>query len=167
MLGSVSQAAPKWTEGGQDGIRIRTGSGELPLRVDSTRIPGIALSEEVLPADHVQVCRGLRHESVVEGVGIPLIVKKPRSDSDPMIPESGLWVPATALLNLDRPGTPVLEVLDPTADSRLEFGSASFPLAANYTAAFARDFRDRQFQFQSALALLRFEDYATGSASTG
>jgi len=160
VLGSVSQAAPKWAAGGQGGIRIRTGGGELPLTVDSTRIPGIALSEQVLPADHVQVRRGLRHQSVVEGIGIPLVVKKPRSDSDPMIPESGLWVPATALLDLDRPGKPVLEVLDPTSVSRLEFGAAGFPLAANYTAAFARDFRDRQFQFQSALALLRFEDYA-------
>ncbi len=160
VLGSVSQAAPKWAEGGQDGIRIRTGSGELPLRVDSTRIPGIALSEQVLPADHVQVRRGLRHESVVEGVGVPLIVKKPRSDSDPMIPETGLWVPATAVLNLDRPASPVLEVLDPTTESRLRAGSTSFPLAANYTAAFARDFKDRQFQFQSIAALIRFEDYA-------
>jgi pimeloyl-ACP methyl ester carboxylesterase len=160
VLASVSQAARDWTRSGRDGLRIRTASGEVPLKIDSSGIPGAALSEEVLPADCVQVCRGLRHPSVVEGIGTPLVIRKPRTESDPMIPETGLWVPATAVLNLDRPGAPVLRVLDPTTESQLQIGTTSFPLAANYTAAFARDFKDRQFQFQSIAALIRFEDYA-------
>lgn len=160
VLASVSQAANAWAEGGREGVPIRTTAGVLPLRVDSTKVPGAAVAEEALPAESVRVRRGLRHESTVPGLGAPLIVRKPRTESDPMIPETGLWVPATALLDLDRPEAPVLELLDPTAGNLIAFGGKPFPLSADYTAAFARDFQDRQFQFRSLGALLRFEEYA-------
>ncbi|MBU6180373.1 MAG: alpha/beta fold hydrolase [Verrucomicrobia bacterium] len=160
VLGSVSQASREWAAGRGNGLRIRTAGGERPLTVDSTRIRGITLSEEIVPADYVEVRHGLRQPSAVDGIGTPLVVRKPRSESDPLIPENGLWVPATALLNLDHPGSPVLELIDPTVENRVAFAGTSLPLAANYTAAFARDFRDRQFQFQSIPALLRFEEYA-------
>lgn len=160
VLRSVSQASKTWTTGSRDGSTLRTDTGELPLRIDTARVPGASLAEQIIPAEFVQVRRGLKNQSLVEGLGTPLIVRKPRTETDPMIPETGLWVPATALLNLDRPEAPVLELLDPTSGNRIAFSRSSFPLAANYTAAFARDFQDRQFQFQSIPALLRFEDYA-------
>lgn len=157
---AVTKAAGNWAGNGAEGSLLRTNAGAVPLKVDTARAPELALATEALPADAVQVRRGLKQESVVAGLGVPLILKKPPSESDPMIPETGLWVPATALLNLNRPDAPVLEVLDPTAGNRIAFGGVSFPLSANYTAAFARDFQERQFQFQSLSALLHFDDYA-------
>ncbi len=160
VRGSVVQIADNWARGEGRGSLLKTTGGEVPLGVKAVNVPDFASVEEVVPADFVKVRRGLRSRSVVSGVGAPLIVRQSRTEADPMIPDSGLWVPVTAMLNLDRPETPVLELIDPTAQHRVFPGGSRLPLAANYTAAFARDFQDRQFQFRSVGALLRFEEYA-------
>jgi hypothetical protein len=157
---SLVQVADNWTKGGAQVSLLETTEGGANLRIQSANVPDLAGADEIVPADFVKVRRGLRAQSVVTGVGTPLIVRKSRSESDPMIPESGLWVPVTAVLNLDRPTEPLLEFLDPTVRGTIAYGGTEYPLSANYTAAFARDFHDRQFQFESLGALLRFEEFA-------
>lgn len=157
---SLVQVAHNWTRGGGEISLLETTEGSANLRVNSANLPDLAGAEEIVPADFVRVRRGLRADSAVNGVGAPLIVRKVRSEADPMIPETGLWVPVTAVLNLDRPGEPLLEFIDPTVRGSIAWGGREFPLSANYTAAFARDFQDRQFQFESLGALLRFEEFA-------
>ncbi len=156
---SVVQIAGNWADG-EEGSRLRTTRGDVKLRVNPVNVPGLANAEEVVPADFVKVRRGLRSETVVEGIGAPLIVRQPRTDADPYIPETGLWVPVTALFNLTSPTEPVLELIDPTEVDTVTFSGRPFPLSADYTAAFARDFQDRQFQFDSLAGLLNFEKYA-------
>lgn len=157
---AVVQIADNWASSNGRGPLLRTTAGEVKLRIDSANVAGLDRVDEIVPADFVRVRWGLKSKSAVDGVGAPLIMRRPRGESDPMIPDSGLWVPATALLNLDRPSEPLLELYDPTVHEGLGLGGARFPLSANYTAAFAREFQDRQFRFQSAGALLRFEEYA-------
>ncbi len=157
---SLIQVADNWTRGGGRVSLLETTGGDANLRVDHATVPDLAAAEEIVPADFVKVRRGLRADSAVSGVGAPLIVRKARSEADPMIPDTGLWVPVTALLNLDDPRQPILELIDPTVRGGITYGGTEFPLSANYTAAFARDFQDRQFQFESLGALLRFEEFA-------
>jgi pimeloyl-ACP methyl ester carboxylesterase len=157
---SLVQVADNWTKGGGEISLLETTQGGANLRIHSANMPDLAGADEIVPADFVRVRRGLRTESVVNGVGTPLIVRKSRSESDPMIPDTGLWVPVTAVLNLDSPTEPLLEFLDPTVRGTIAYGGKEYPLSANYTAAFARDFHDRQFQFESLGALLRFEEFA-------
>jgi pimeloyl-ACP methyl ester carboxylesterase len=157
---SLVQVAENWTKGGGEVSLLETTGGGANLRINLANVPDLAGADEIVPADFVKVRRGLRSESVVDGVGTPLIVRKSRSETDPMIPETGLWVPVTAILNLDQPTAPLLEFIDPTVRGSIAYGGKEFPLSANYTAAFARDFQDRQFQFESLGALLRFEEYA-------
>lgn len=101
---SLVQVAHNWTRGGGEISLLETTEGSANLRVNSANLPDLAGAEEIVPADFVRVRRGLRADSAVNGVGAPLIVRKVRSEADPMIPETGLWVPVTAVLNLDRPG---------------------------------------------------------------
>jgi len=157
---SVTQIADNWLSGDGQLSRLKTSEGEVKLRVNSINVPDLELAGEIVPADFVKVRRGLRAESVVAGVGTSLIVRQPRSDADPMIPETGLWIPVTALLNLDSPSSPVLELIDPSTRGTIAFEGTEFPLSANYTAAFARDFQERQFHFESLSGLLRFEEFA-------
>lgn len=157
---SVVQIARGRTGDDVIGPLLKTDAGEVELRVDSAAIPDFTFEEKIVPADFVKVRQGLRAQSVVSGVGAPLIVRRPRSEADPMIPESGLWVPVTALLHLDQPGNPVLELVDPTRRKSVTYGGRSFPLSANYTAAFARDFQARQLQFENLTGLFRFEQFA-------
>lgn len=157
---SVVQVGENWTRGAREVSLLETDNGGVGLKVGAADIPDLAGANEIIPADFVRVRSGLKGRSEVEGVGAPLIMRKPPSPKDPLIPESGLWVPVTALLNLDEPSAPVLELIDPTVRGRLSLGGTDFPLSANYTAAFARDFQDRQFQFKSLGALLQFEEFA-------
>ena len=157
---SVVQVGENWARGDREVSLLKTDNGGVGLKVGAADIPDLAGADEIIPADFVRVRSGLKGRSVVEGVGSPLIMRKPPSPTDPLIPETGLWVPVTALLNLDQPSAPVLELVDPTVRGHLSLGRTDFPLSANYTAAFARDFQDRQFQFKSLGALLQFEEFA-------
>src|SRR5690606_38232526 len=47
-----------------------------------------------------------------------------------------------------------------TRQAALPFSGREFPLSANYTAALARDFHDRQFEFKRLAGLLSFEKFA-------
>ncbi len=157
---SVVQIGDNWASNKVRPSAVSTSSGEVSLRVNSLNVQDVHLIEEIVPADIVRVSRGLRSESVVKGVGASLLVKHRRDESDPMIRPSGLWYPVTAVLNLDQPAAPVLELIDPTKQGALSFRGQVFPLSANYTAALARDFRDRQFDFERLGALLSFDKYA-------
>jgi pimeloyl-ACP methyl ester carboxylesterase len=157
---SVVQIGDNWASNKERLSELSTNSGGVDLRVTSVNLQDVEPIEEIVPADIVKVRRGFRSESVVNGLGASLLVKHPRSESDPMIPSSGLWYPVTAVLNLDQPAAPVLELIDPTKQGSLSFRGREFPLSANYTAALARDFHDRQFEFERLAGLLRFDRYA-------
>jgi len=158
---SVVQIAKNYQSSPQQLSTIRTTAGDVDLRVDPVNVRRIEGIDEVIPADFVRVRRGFDRETVVEGIGAPLIVRRARSEEEePLIPKTGLWYPVTGLLNLDDPGEPVLELIDPTSRAALSQGVQRFPLSANYTAAFARDFQDRQALLPDFQALLRFEKFA-------
>lgn len=157
---AVVQIAKNWLEGSDEGARLRTSQGDATLHVNVINVPAIAVAKEVIPANFVHVRSGLQAESRVSGVGAPLIVQQPRSDSDPFIPDSGLWVPVTALLNLDHPHDPILELIDPTRQKSIMLSGRDFNLSADYTAAFARDFQERQLQFGELSGLLYFDQFA-------
>lgn len=157
---SVVQVTENWMERESQLSLIDTTEGQFGLSVTSVNVSDVDSLDEVVPADFVRVRRGFDESTVVDGVGTSLLVRQVQSPEDPMVPESGLWYPVTAVLNLDVPTSPVLQLYDPTRDGEFGGGRRRFPLAANYTAAFARDFQDRQFQFMDLQALFRFEKYA-------
>ena len=157
---AVVQIGDNWTSHRDRLSALNTSAGEVDLRVSAVNLQDPGSLEEIVPADVVRVRRGFRSESVVNGVGASLLVKHPRSEADPMIPSSGLWYPVTAVLNLDEPAAPVLELIDPTKQGALTFRGREYPLSANYTAALARDFHDRQFEFDRIAGLLSFDKYA-------
>lgn len=139
---------------------LQTTQGGVNLRVESINVPGMNLVEEVVPAEFIRVKRGFESQTHIEGVGAALMVRKAWSESDPMIPKSGIWYPVTGVLDLDVPSTPVLKLYDPTDGSTILRSGTEFPLSVNYTATFARDFQERQLQFAKVPALLRFEKFA-------
>ncbi len=157
---AVVQIGGNWASNKDRLSALSTSTGEVNLRVNSVNVQDLGFAEEIVPAAVVRIRRGLRSESVVNGVGASLLVKQPRSEAEPMIPSSGLWYPVTAVLNLDHPAAPVLELIDPTRQGKLTFQGREFPLSANYTAALARDFHDRQFEFDRIAGLLSFDKFA-------
>lgn len=160
VAGSVVQIAKNWTTNKDSLALLPTTSGNVNVRVDTSNVTDLHLVEEVVPADFVKVKQGFKSESKVDGFGAPLLVRQRWTEGDPMIPQTGLWYPVTAILNLDRPESPVLELIDPTKRAALSLAGRDFPLSANYTAALGRDFQDRQHQFAELQALLKFEKFA-------
>ncbi len=160
VRGTVVELTENWESHENAPAVIRTDMGDVRVRVESINVPAIDLIDQLIPADFIRVKRGFSEKTIVEGIGTSLLVRQKQTDFDPMIPETGLWYPVTGILNLDNPAVPVLELRDPTRGGELLTGGRSFPLSANYTAAFARDFQDRQFQFMDLPALFQFEKYA-------
>lgn len=161
VCSSVVQVARNWTNESDSLATVRTDSGEVELDVESVNVRDVQLIDRVVPAEFVNVRRGFETTTKVDGVGCSLLVRQQQTQEDSMIPEMGLWYPATAILNLDNRQQPVLELFDPTRDGLLPYGSGRFPLDVNYSAVFARDFQDRQGQFAELSALLKFDKYAS------
>ncbi|MEX2578205.1 MAG: alpha/beta hydrolase [Verrucomicrobiales bacterium] len=160
VCNSVVQLASNW-ESDKDALSsVLTTDGTVEIEVDSVNVRNVGSIDQVVPAQFVKVRRGFDSTTEVEGVGCPLLVRQPHTPEDPMIPESGLWYPVTAVLNLDNRQRPILELFDPTREGEIPFGGRRLPLAVNYTATFARDFEDRQRQFLALPALFRFDQYA-------
>lgn len=157
---SVVQIANNWQTNSEALSTIDTTSGKLHLKVESVNVRGIDLVDEVIPADFVRVKKGFETATEVEGVGASLLVRQEWTQRDSMIPKTGLWYPVTAVLNLDRPQEPVLELYDPTRTANLSNLANPVPLAVDYSAPFARDFQDRQFQFLKFPAFLKYEKFA-------
>ena len=72
---SLVQVADNWTKGGAQVSLLETTEGGANLRIQSANVPDLAGADEIVPADFVKVRRGLRAQSVVTGVGTPLIVR--------------------------------------------------------------------------------------------
>lgn len=157
---TVVQVAENWASPEASLSQLRTTEGVVSLRVQAINVPGVGLVEEVVPADFVRVKRGFESSTKIDGVGAPLMVRQRWSESDPMIPTSGIWYPVTGLLDLDTPSSPILRLYDPTDEGEIEKAGRTFPLSVDYTATFARDFQERQLQFLKVPALLRFEKFA-------
>jgi pimeloyl-ACP methyl ester carboxylesterase len=87
-------------------------------------------------------------------VGVPLLARVTKTKSDYLIPEKGVWVPLTAVID---PGgkTPTMCLFDTT----LPVCGSPFPLAADFSAPLARGFRDRQKEFQRTKALFNFDRF--------
>ncbi len=157
---TVVQIGDNWATNKEELAALHTSEGEVSLQVRSVNVDAVESLEEIVPADFLKIRRGFRSESAVEGLGASLLVKQVRTEADAMIPATGLWYPVTAVLNLDEPTRPVLALFDPTKRGSLHFSGREFPLSANYTAALARDLKDRQFQFERISGLLSFEKFA-------
>ncbi|MDF1657926.1 MAG: alpha/beta hydrolase [Verrucomicrobiales bacterium] len=157
---SVVQVARNQVSPGRSLSLLQTTDGGVNLTVESINVPGMKLIEEVVPADFIRVKRGFESKTEIKGVGAALMVRKAWSESDPMIPKSGIWYPVTGVLNLDVPAAPVLKLYDPTDGSTILKSGTEFPLSVDYTATFARDFQERQFQFSTIPAMFRFEKFA-------
>ncbi|MEM9017856.1 MAG: alpha/beta hydrolase [Verrucomicrobiota bacterium] len=159
---SVAQIASNWNNDSAALSAIRTTEGTSQISVNPVNILSFDSIGEVVPSGFVRVKRGYKkaEDTVVEGIGASLLVRQLWTEEDSMIPDTGLWYPVTGLLNLDNPMRPVLELYDPTRNGTVSKGGQSFPLSANYTTAFARDFQDRQLLFLDVPALLRFEKFA-------
>ncbi len=160
VRGTVVELTSNWASHESSPSMIRTDLGNVHVQVEPINVPAIDLIDQLIPADFIRVKRGFSEHTIVEGIGSSLLVRQKQTDIDPLIPDTGLWYPVTGILNLDNPMSPVLELRDPTRGGDLLTGGRSFPLSANYTAAFARDFQDRQFQFMDLPALFQFEKYA-------
>ncbi|MEC5126125.1 hypothetical protein VSU19_05155 [Verrucomicrobiales bacterium BCK34] len=160
VRGTVVELTENWAAPNGSLAMVQTDQGNVRIQVEPINVPAIDLIDQLIPADFIRVKRGFRENTIVEGIGTSLLVRQRQSEFDPMVPETGLWYPVTGILNLDNPANPVLELRDPTRGGDLLTGGRSFPLSANYTAAFARDFQDRQFQFLDLPALFQFEKYA-------
>ncbi len=157
---SVVQIAKNWSGEEVALSQIATTEGAVRIVVNPGSIRNMDQIDQVVPADFVRVKRGFKETTEVNGVGAPLMVRQRWSESDPLIPTTGLWYPVTGILNFDQPTRPVLMLFDPTRQSFFSSNGKSVPLSVDYTATFARDFHDRQNQFLDFAALLRFEKYA-------
>lgn len=157
---SVVQIARNWAAQKDRLSVVKTTAGAVNLQVNSVNVTDLHLVTEVVPADFVKIRQGLESDSKVDGVGTSLLVRQEWTETDSMIPKTGLWYPVTAVLNLDRIEAPVLELIDPTKGANLSYNGRPLPLSADYSAALARDFQDRQKQFERLNALLKFEKFA-------
>lgn len=160
VCSSVVQMAENWYSDKKSLSAVNTVSGPVNFDVESINVRDVQLIDRVIPAEFVKVRRGFDSMTKVDGIGCSLLVRQQQTQEDAMIPEMGLWYPATAVLNLDNREKPILELFDPTLSGHLPHGGNRLPLDANYSAVFARDFQDRQGQFEELPALLKFDKYA-------
>lgn len=158
---SVVQIARNWQEDKQSLATLSTTRGPLPLEVDARDVRRADLTDQLIPADFIRIRRGLSDEAVVEGVGSAMVMRRVWTEDDPLVPKSGLWSPATALLDLEQPQRPVLRLLRPDHTGQVSLSGKHYPLSANYSAFLASDFQDRQRQFLGVPGMLhyaKFED---------
>jgi len=139
---------------------ITTSAGPMAARLVPRNVANPEHIGELLPADFLVVKRGFDRDNSIAGVGISLLAHQNASTEDPFLPETGLWYPLTAILNLDEPDRPLLELYDPSRASGGLDGRSNLPFTASYTTALARDFQDRQFLFPKLPAILKFEKFA-------
>jgi len=141
-------------------ITIATKTGPMPARVVHRNVVEPECIHELMPAELLKVKRGFDRDNSINGVGTSLIAHQKVSEADPFLPETGLWYPVTAILNLDEPSRPLLELYDPSRAPGSLNGRSDLPFSASYTAALARDFKDRQFLYPKLPAVLKFEKFA-------
>ena len=134
-----------------------TGSIEDGIQVDFQDVRGFHRIDELLFADQIEIQSGIRDRTAFSGMGAPLLGRLRRSKEDSMIPESGLWIPLTAVLTPQRQELR-LRILDPSKPC--SSANLPLPIAMDFTAPLARDLLDRQRQFQKAKALVNYEKFA-------
>lgn len=141
-------------------IAIATSTGPVAARVVLRNLTEPERISELVPVEFLKVKRGFDRDTTIDGVGTSLLAHHKGSETDPHIPETGLWYPVTAILNLDEPSRPLLELYDPSRAPGALGGQPLLPFTASYTAALARDFQDRQFLFPKLPSVLKFEKFA-------
>lgn len=156
---SVRQIGRNWTSDEASLSALRTDQGQVHIEVDASTIRNAGEVNYLVPADYLKIKRGFEETVKVDGVGSAMVARRHKTPDDPMVPESGLWFPITAILDLDYVDRPVLRLFDPTRSSHLLFPERSFPLAANYSALVARDFQDRQLQILKIPGLLQYQKF--------
>ncbi len=158
----VSQISFRMTRRAAAPLTLKTNNGDLPLTIDTAGIETPNHVDRVIPTYAIRVKKGLRSDTVVDGLGAPLVVRQKWTPKDSMIADTGLWYPVTAVLDLDDPYRPVMRFLDPTLEENTVYtlGENSFPLSADYTASIARDLFDRQTQFVNLSGLIKYEKFS-------
>lgn len=141
-------------------IAIATSTGPVAARVVARNVTEPERISKLVPVEFLKVKRGFDRNTTIDGVGTSLLAHHESNDTDPFLPETGLWYPVTAILNLDEPSRPLLELYDPSRAPGALGGQPMLPFSASYTAALARDFHDRQFLFPKLPAILQFEKFA-------
>ncbi|MEM7698324.1 MAG: alpha/beta fold hydrolase [Verrucomicrobiota bacterium] len=160
VRGAVVQIAANLQNESENLTVIQTDTGPVEIDVVSTGVDRLDLIDRAVPAEFVRIKDDdyFRSTVEIEGIGSSILVRQRPTSEDYLIPENGLWYPLTAVLELERQ-KPTLVLVDPTRDPVMRAGPREFPLSANYTAAFARDFQDPQLVFFDLPALLRFEQF--------
>lgn len=141
-------------------VTIAASTGPLSARVVHRNVVEPECIHELVPAEFLKVKRGFDRDTSIKGVGTSLIAHQKGSETDPFLPETGLWYPVTAILNLDEPSRPLLELHDPSRAPGSLNGRAHLPFSASYTTALARDYKDRQFLYPKLPSFLKFEKFA-------
>ncbi len=121
--------------------------------IDTSQIHGADRIDQLLIADTIKVQRGFCDKSSIPGVGIPVALRLQPTASDPLVPEDGLWVPATVVSDGVN-----LRLIDST--SRSAIGVRQTPLAMNFVAPLAKDIHARQREFQRLTAVLNYERFS-------
>ena len=86
---SVVQIGLNWAEDRPLSV-VTTADGDVKIEVRADELLSHHPIDQVVPAEFLRVKRGFDSDVFVDGVGTPLIVRQPRTDQNPMIPESGL-----------------------------------------------------------------------------
>lgn len=155
------EAIEQWVDARKGGKKrsdfsLLTQTGEIPLTIDATRVPGFDQFDKIYLAQGIKVKNGLRKDTADLGVGIPLVGRIPNQGKNGMIPKRGLWMPITASL-LPGIDQAIIQVIDPTVNLRFPFHNQ--PASYDLTAPLALDIKDRQKDFQKLKALINYDKF--------
>ncbi len=142
---------------GECSLTIRTGAGQTsPLEFDPGKVRSFHAVDRLMPAHEVRVQDGVLDRARVDGIGLPLLARLRKGDHDPLISDTGLWIPVTAYLCPDGE-TPTLKLIETTRGPCETIHG--FPFTANFSAALAQDIIDRRGEFQEFRALINYEKF--------
>jgi pimeloyl-ACP methyl ester carboxylesterase len=91
------------------------------------------------------------------GLGVPLSLETPaqaRSNTAAKLPPEGQFVPATAVLTFDARACSVLSLVDPRKFEAVSVADDSIPLAADFTAPYARLLGETEIFLEGRLGIL-------------
>lgn len=119
------------------------------------KITGAPANLQWVPADAVEFS-GLSRRFTRPGIGVPLSIEQPPRPAigAAEFPPEGDYEPATAVLTFPAPGCAVLAFLDPRSFETVDTPTGARPLAADFTAPYARLLGTSQLVSTGRLSLL-------------
>lgn len=103
-------------------------------------LPPLLATRAAVEARRIRIV-GISMRFERDGLGVPLSLELPepaRSGTAAKFPPEGQFDPATAVLTFDARACPVLSLVDPREFESIQVEGDSFPLAADFTAPYAR-----------------------------